>query len=317
MVGTSPTRRQPLLTLRCACSVELGNFYGSTGTGDAATLNDTLSPEASLEQPHPLDRFGLAVNVKERVLTCTLCRTGLAPNEWKGHLTDQHKDALKSVKRNFRTAWDDLEAAVAKFNLGDPDEVRIQRPGRSPIKGIDIRSGYRCPVNVNGTQCPKVAGTTGSFATHLSTSHRGSAERPSQSLFKEHACNYQTVFRTSHIHYFQVRTGVTDGPTAGPYEVFLNDFKSATPRAAQTGDLETRDLPSLLRVTHWDVFVEPFRGSPGDVVNLVVFPLYEGGGGQLEALLCRLHAVSKRWLGKVYEVWRDSSPSIRRLLGMA
>jgi len=283
--------------------------------GDVA-MQDTPGPEAPLESPSPLDRFGLAVNMELGVLTCTDCLTGLAPDEWKGHMSNRHANAFKSIKRGFPALHEALEPAIDAYNLKDPDAVRNQRPGRAPVKGIRVNTGFYCPVLVDGSACNKVVGTESSFSTHLSRDHTGSEKKPNPCERKMYTCEYQTVFLGSHRRYFLVRTGVVEGSTIGAYELFLQNFKSAAPLAEQGGmELETRELPALLRGTHWDIFVGPFRKSPKDVISLVEFP--RSSEDPLEKLLHCLYDTCKAWFAKVYDIWKGSSGSIRRLLGMA
>ena len=275
------------------------------------TVSDTV-----LVQPSPLDHFGLAINVDIRVLTCTICCIGLVSNQWIGHMENKHKLAFVNSKKKYPTEYTQVQDTLAQFDLGDPLQVKCRRPGQAPVRGIEIRSGYCCPVPVNGTPCQHVTGTEASFTTHISTKHKGVATRSSLGDVKLYACDYQTIFEGSNRQYFLVQTGVALGPTVGPYEIFLSQNKSTIPHASQGGvELETHDLPSLLRVTHWDVFVGPFRKSPKDVVGLVDFPSHQDSPE--ENLLCLLHNVSKAWLKKVYTIWESSSPSVRRLLGMA
>jgi hypothetical protein len=281
-------------------------------------MGGDLGSEVPLVQPPPLDRFGLAVNVELKVLTCTVCLAGLAPDEWNGHLKAQHTAAFKSLKTQFPDEYKQLDVTMSGFDFEDPLKVREQIHGRAPVKGIQLHQGFICPVMVNGSACSKVMGTENTFASHLSSTHPGSQKHLTPELRKRYICDYQTIFLGAHRRYFMVRTGTTQGSTAGPYEVFLNTFKSAIPRAAQSVELETRELPSLLRVTRWDVFVAPFRESPDDVVSLVGFPTYQDSTeDQIERFLCSLHLISKAWFAKVHEIWKNASPSIHRLLGMA
>lgn len=281
-----------------------------------AGIQDVPRSRVPLEQPSPLDRFGLAVNMELRVLTCTVCLTGLAPGEWEGHLHEQHAGAFKTIKKNLPELYDNLAPSIAAFDLQNPDEVRNQRSGRAPVNGIQVHSGFYCPLLVNGSPCDKISGKESTFSTHLSRDHAGSKRKPDPRQRLQYTCDYQTIFLGSRRRYFRVLTGVAEGFTGGSYELFLRSFKSATPYAEQGNmEPETRDLPSLLRATHWDVFVGPFRKSPGDVVSLVDFP--RSSDDSIEKVLCCLHDVSIAWLAKVRSIWRVSSPSIRRLLGMA
>ena len=287
------------------------------GENEGTAVDPSPGLEESLVQPTPLDHFGLAVNIGLGVLTCTICCTGLVSEEWTGHMLNKHKPAFTNSKKHFPTEFGEVKDILAKFNFGNPVEVRLQKSGQAPVKGIKVHTGFYCPVMVGGSTCRAVMGTMSTFANHLSKAHKNAAGKPDPNQRSFYSCNYQTIFEGKYKQYFMVQAGLTEEPTMGPYEMFIKTYKPTLPYAAQNVEPETRDLPSLLRVTHWDVFVGPFRKSPKDVVSLVNFPSHQGSLSSEEQLLCSLHSVSKAWFKKIYEIWKGSSPSIRRLLGMA
>ena len=274
--------------------------------------------KAALHHPAPLNTFGLALNTEVNVLICTTCETGLIPTEWMGHLKANHSKAFKQLKQQCPTEFENMPTTIAGFALSSPQEAAQQLSGRPPVEGIKIQTGFLCPVVVDGSPCGGVAGTLSSFATHLSSKHTAADIKPSPDERTRHVCDYQTIFAGKHKRLFRIRTGFRQALEIGPYELFLTGVKVVTPGAAQTEDIQTRELPSLLRVTHWDVFVGPFRHSPKDVVELVEFPSSRHAIPTVEEKkLCLLHEVSKSWLNKIYDVWRVSSPSVRRILGTA
>ena len=278
---------------------------------------DSNTREAALHHPAPLNTFGLALNTEVNVLICTACNTGLIPTEWMGHLKANHSTALKRLKQRFSTEFEKMPDTIAGFALASPEEAAQQISGRSPVEGIKIHAGFLCPVVVDGSPCGYVAGTLSSFATHLSNKHKTASIKPSPDERPRHACDYQTIFAGKHKRLFRIRTGLR-ALEVGPYELFLTGAKLVAPHATQTEDIQTRELPSLLRVTHWDVFVAPFRHSPTDVVGLVDFPSSRHIDLSVEEKkLCLLHHVSTSWFNKIYEVWKVSSPSVRRILGSA
>ena len=284
---------------------------------DTAMVDGCHTTEATLVQPPLLEIFGLAVNTEVKVLTCTVCMTGLPPTEWLGHLRGNHSKALKRLKRQFSAEFESMDTVISELRLASTEEAARQPPGRAPVEGIEVRIGFLCPVVANGSVCGDVAGTLLSFNTHLSK-HKDANKKPSMKEREGCTCDYQTIFAGKHRKLFRVHTGRSRASPVGPYELFLRGVNSATPHAVQTEPIQTRELPSLLRVTHWDVFVGPFRSSPKDVVDLVNFPSYGDARGNVEEKkLCLLYHVSKSWLDKVYEVWKVSSPSVRRILGTA
>lgn len=193
----------------------------------------------------------------------------------------------------------------------------MREAGLAPVKGIKICTGYYCPVEVNGSPCRKVSGTPATFATHLSTSHTNASWKPPVNDREKYLCDYQTIFNREHRRHFLVFTGLSQGSNSALYEALLRQPKPPVVHAEQVDDLETRELSSLLKVTNWDAFVGPFRGNPAEVIGLIAFPSHGTSNVEEEKVLCSLHCVSAAWGGKIREILKSSSQSVRRLIGIA
>ena len=304
----------PLLTHKStspAIDPDLNTFIHEDLDEDMLMAYNSHTKEAVLHHPAPLNTFGLALNTEVNILICTTCKTGLIPTEWMGHLKANHFKAFKRLKQQFPTEFENIPTTIAGFALLSPEEAAQQLSGRPPVKGIKIQTVFLCPVVVDGSPCGGVAGTLSSFATHLSSKHKAAGINPPPDERTHHACDYQMIFARKHKRLFQIHTGFHWALEIGPYELFLTGVRVVTPNATQTEDIQNQELPSLLKVTHWNIFVGPFCHSPKDVVELVEFPSSHYAVLTVEEKkLCPLHEVSELWLNKIYNVWRVSSPSV-------
>jgi hypothetical protein len=294
---------------------------GDLSRSPHASIAGQVAPlDADLLRPYPLEHFGLAFNQEVQVLICTLCRIGLPPGEWKSHLGAHHQDAFRRVQKELPEGVEQASTHISSLTLIDPLQAREHPAGSAPVKGIEVRSGYYCPVEVNGSPCHKVMGASSTFSTHLSSCHKDATWKPSSMDREKYTCDFQTIFNGKHRRYFRVLTGLSpshQAPDAMLYKAFLQQLKTPASHIVQADDLECRELSSLLKVTRWDSFVKPFRKQPADVSSLIAFPSYGASHTGEEKHLCLLHEISMAWLRKVRLIWESSTPSIRRLIGTA
>ena len=82
----------------------------------------------------------------------------------------------------------------------------------------------------------------------------------------------------------------------------------------EANNLESWEMSSLLKITHWDAFIRPFQNNPADVINLIAFP---SSGTNEDKLLCMIHPISVAWASTIKKIWAPSSPSICWLLATA
>ncbi|KAF9780644.1 hypothetical protein BJ322DRAFT_1112646 [Thelephora terrestris] len=296
------------------CDNDFGSNIIDLGDTHPYSQESTSHPEAELIQPHPLDLFGLAFNSDIGVLICTLCQVGLPPMEWRGHLETKHNEVFDLLRKKFKNDIHQLPELISSLGLGDPDVVRGRQAGQAPVRGIKIERGFYCPIEAGGSPCHEVVGTLNSFATHLSRAHKDANWKPSVEERRTYTCDYQTIFQGVHRRYFRVFAGLSPGSASEAYKALIHHSKQPILHPEQADDLESREMSSLLKVTHWDAFVGPFRNNPAEVIDLIAFPSYGATGDQL---LHAIHPISVAWASKIKKIWASSSPSMRRLLATA
>ena len=169
----------------------------------------------------------------------------------------------------------------------------------------------------DGEPCTYPGGTTATINTHIKSVHRGDPSRPNFDMLKDYCCDYQSLFTGKLKHYFRVQTGLTrleshpDG-AKNPYSVFMQQISSVKSSSSHPEPMRHKELPSFLRKTRWNIFLEPYRNNPNDVVSLVQYPTVKvskaaGKDGVFERVLAKLPDVCLAWMEKVYGYWESSS----------
>ena len=200
------------------------------------------------------------------------------------------------------------------------DEVKNQPHDNAPILGIQIRKGFYCPIaNSGGKPCLHTVGKTSTLGTHIKTAHPGS--RLHAKDLEAHHCDYQTLFIGNLKQYFRVRTGLTghlDGDQ-NPYSVFVRQSNASPSPNHHPQPIKDNELPSLLRATGWNFFMEKYRKDPGDVVALVQYPSARAleipdVDRMTEMVFRRLPDVCEMWMDTVHKYWKKSNDHVRRIL---
>ena len=276
----------------------------------------------------PLNELSLRVNRELGILICLTCRHALDPNPKSviNHFNANHCAKGETIEKVHPGVSAALRDALDGIPFALPKEVRNQPHHRAPISGIQVRRGFYCPMaGSSGKQCLYTAGATSTVETHIKTKHQGDRSRPRVDDLEGYPCDYQTLFTGNLRQYFQVRTGLTgleahpDGHN-NPYSAFMKQTNTTSSSDFHPEPIKDDELPSLLRATRWNVFVELYRKNPGDVVALVRYPSARVPPGMdaeehvFERLLSKLPDVSEEWMDTVYRDWRKSSLYIHRTL---
>lgn len=284
-------------------------------------------PDEAHANQSAFEVLSLRVNRELQILICLTCQRALDPTPSRviNHFNDKHCAKGETVEKQHPGLPGRLEKDLRDIPLATPKMVRIQPHDRAPISGIQVETGFYCPMSLSKDQpCLYVAGRTTTMETHMKTKHPGDASRPRGKDLVAYPCDYQTLFTGNLKFYFRVRTGLTgleahpDGPR-NPYSVFVRTASKISPSEFRPEPIKDNELPSLLRATGWTVFLEPYRENPKDVVALVEFPTprlskMAGDHGSIERVLCKLPEVSQTWMDNAYLKWKSSSLYVRRIL---
>jgi len=276
----------------------------------------------------PLDELSLRVNRELGILIRLTCRHALDPNPKSvtNHFNANHcakGETIEKVHPGLSTALCD---ALNGISFALPREVRNQPHHRAPISGIQVWRGFYCPMtDSSGKQCLYTAGATSTVETHIKTKHQGDRSRPHVNDLEGYPCDYQTLFTGNLRQYFQVRPGLTgleahlDGYN-NPYSVFTKQKSTASSSDFHPQPIKDDELSSPLRATRWNVFVEPYRNNPRDVVDLIRYPTARippwlaSEEHTFEKVLSKLPDLSEEWVDTVFWVWKTSSLYVHRTL---
>jgi hypothetical protein len=261
------------------------------------------------------------------MLICSTCRQALDPTPKFviNHFNEKHCEKGKTIERLRPGLGKSLQEALGAITFADPREIRHQPHDQPPIPGIHVGNGFYCPMTKSdGQPCIYTAGKTSSIDTHIKRTHQGDKSRPQVKDLENYPCCYQTLFTGNLKRFFRVRTGLTGLMTHpegshNPYSAFILQAKTALSPDFHPEPIKDDELPSLLRATRWNTFLEPYRKCPDDVVGLVQFPAarhigIRRNGSSLEKVLSRLPDVSEVWMDTVHGYWSVSRPYIHRIL---
>lgn len=255
-----------------------------------------------------------------KILVCLTCQTALIPKAMGviKHFNQMHCGRGETVEKHHTGLTSQLEQTLLELSFDDPKKVRRQPHDRAPVSGIKIRSGFYCPVIIDGTQCRHTAEKTSSIVTHIKTSHK--TTKASNWSLEDYTCNCQTLFTSNLRMFFRVQAGLANLESSqNPYSVFLRQTISMPSPAPPPEPAKYDELPSFLRVTRWSEFLKPYRGDPKDVAALIQYPKPQtlkspGADIDLERVLCKLPDVTKAWADTVHRQWIESSDYIQRTL---
>ena len=263
------------------------------------------------------------------ILICTACERAVLPTLVSAlkHYKKEHCDTGETVEGLFPGLTDRLKLALEGHSFADPKVVRFQLPNQAPISGIKVHNGFSCPMKseLKEEQCWYVGGESGTIDTHIKNEHRGQNGRPAAKDLKDHTCSYQTLFNADLRHYFQVRTGLADADShmsgsLNAYSAFVRQMGSMPSPAPPPEPVRDNELPSLLRATSWNVFLEPYRTKPKDVVALIRYPTPGLVGVpevdvEVERVLRELPDLATTWMKKVHVAHtRVSKYALRALI---
>ena len=276
-----------------------------------------------------LEQLGFKVNTELKVLVCMTCEQAIppGPKAVETHFNNKHLRKGRTMEKFLRGSRDELKNSLSTFKFAVPSEVKVQPDSRAPVPGIKVERGFYCPVadETTGLQCLHTYGQTSSLETHIWTEHQGNRGHLDTLPLENYPCDYQTLFAGNLRHFFRVSTGLSPGTKLGgsqdPYSTFIRQTASKPSDAYRPEPIKNAELPSLLRATKWNVFLEPYRADRLDIVSLISSPstsvtkMAVGMDQKVEEVLRGLSNVCNAWLDKVKFVLHEGSGDyVRRIL---
>ena len=167
-----------------------------------------------------------------------------------------------------------------------------QPPGQKPIDGLEVLSGFRCPLsNGDGSQCTMAFLAQSTFIRHLSG-------HPDQKKPKPDFCvsDVQTLFSTRNLLcYFSIDRSLSDlDPSSASAYAYAVKMVESLPKARIPTSDHDKDRASIHWFTRWPELLQPYatdRRSQASLQALVSFP--EPGSGPEWLVKLRDHGC--RW----------------------
>ena len=275
-----------------ADSPSSAGVYGSNSKHLSLHLRRLADIHSGLFCDHLLYSFGYALNNEIMAVICTGCRRGVPVDMLQTHSKKHHPG--RSILHS--TEHDQLvqHLSASGYRLSNAGEKYHQTPGQKPVDGLEVLSGFLCPLqNKDGTQCSMSFAAESTFARHLS-SHSG-CEKPRPS-----ACvsDIQTLFAQGGLQcYFSVNPSLSnlDPSSASAYVSAVEMLKNLPPAPVSTSDHD-KDRASVHWFTRWPELLKPYINNRSDQMflqSLVSFP--ESGAGPVWLPKLRDHGC--RWWG--------------------
>lgn len=167
-----------------------------------------------------------------------------------------------------------------------------QPPGGKPVDGLEVLTGFSCPVeNGDGSQCPLAFRAEATFVRHLST-HRV-LPKPQPSSCVSHI---QTLFdQGGHQRYFSVNPSLSNlDPSSSSAYVYAVSILGKLPKADIPMANHDKDRASIHWFTRWPELLQPYitdRDSQAFLQSLVSFPVSKTH----PAWLTKLQDHGRRW----------------------
>lgn len=277
----------------------------------------------SIEASELFWSWGLVVNERLGIMVCFTCKQAIdsAAEGVMRHLEKNHSRKGHTIKKENPSLLSDLTRLLKGFNFLPRITVRNQPAGNAPIRGIKVHRGYHCPIELaDGTECRAAYLKTSSLYKHVRKEHGEHPDRPTEKQLYDYTCDCQSVFGGTDRLYFTVNIGLLEEGRPGTfnaYSAFVGSAENRIPDSSKPHEeFRNEELPSILRLTEWHLYLDPYRGDPEDIVRLAHHPdrSAKAQSGAVERVLARLPGISDAWVAKVKGYWKKSTDWMRRVL---
>lgn len=174
-----------------------------------------------------------------------------------------------------------------------------QAPGQKPVDGLEVLSGFSCPLlNDQGSRCSWASGAESSLTRHLSD-HQPQENKPKASSCVSHV---QTLFTKGGLkRYFSVDPSLSNlDPSSTSAYAYAVEMLGNLPKPEIPIPENDKDRASIHWFTRWPQLLGPYitdRESIDHLQSLVAFP-----GNSDPDWLTKLLDHGSRW-------WKDTEAS--------
>ena len=194
-----------------------------------------------LENSPLLERIGLRVHTRLRVLLCIACASAFTPTDICGHLKERH-DILLSQEED--QAEETLQEVIDHYGVVTKAVDGPLPTNRGPpVELVVIHDGYAC----GHPDCLYAAPSKDTVNKHRRTVH----SIPQNGSVRLESVKVQTLFTCIAKHYFIVNPTLVGVSTSDPFSILLNDILPPNPLLTPDLPTEGREIPPFHRVTRW------------------------------------------------------------------
>ena len=256
------------------------------------SLDGTCRYLASCSTLSPL---GVAVHTHLLVMFCLACKSCVLPADMPGHLK-QHgikvidKDAFVEACLHWRLHL--------KYS-----EILYPSPRGPPVEVIPMLDGYACAVDPAG--CAFACCSKEWMEKHV---HKDHPDRPAllTSCYRS-GVKVQTLFPTFVKKYVEVEPALWNVPKDDVLTHVLRDFLPSIPGPSVTPPDSDRERDALLRLTQWDVIMQPYYTDP---VKFAAVNALKANPRQADPAFHRLHTAMQDYIQHGLEIGRTVSPNL-------
>lgn len=223
-----------------------------------------------LHYEKPLSDVGYALNKVVKAVICIGCQRGIPIDMLQTHSRDHHRGrSILSSEEQSRVLQ---QLSLAGYRTSKIEKYH-QPPAQKPVDGLEVLSGFRCPLqNKDGTLCEKAFLAQSTFTRHLS-------DHPGRSKLDPSSCTsyIQTLFTQGNLQcYFSVDPSLSDlDPSTTSAYAYAIKLLGTLPKAQIPAPDHDKDRASIHWFTRWPELLKPYANDKGSLIllqSLVSFP---------------------------------------------
>lgn len=163
------------------------------------------------------------------------------------------------------------ELSSLGYRVSNGEKYR-QPPGQKPVDGLEVLSGYCCPLLKDGIRCSRAFLAQSTFVRHLSDHSDHLKPKPLSCI-----SDVQTLFSQGGLqHYFSVNRSLSNlDPSSTSAYAYAVKMLESLPKAQIPISDHDKDRASIHWFTRWPELLKPYmpdRRSQESLQSLVSFP---------------------------------------------
>jgi hypothetical protein len=218
----------------------------------------------------PLSEFGYALNEEAKAVICIGCHRGVPLDMLQTHSKNHHRG--RSLLSSEEQAKVVQSLSSMGYQTSNTDRYH-QLPGQKPVDGLEVLTGFTCPLlNPDRTRCSKAFLAQSTFTRHLSNHPDRPKPQPSTCTSE-----IQTLFHQGNLQgYFSVDSSLSNlDPSASSAYTYAVRMLPNLPKPHIAASSHDKDRASIHWFTRWPDLLRRYvtdRSSLAFFQSLVSFP---------------------------------------------